>query len=346
MAARLIRLLLAAVTVWLVPFGLPAAARADAGPDDVVVGVYVNDIQDIDIEDDNFTADLLLWMLWRNPALTPWTTIEVMNAYGKDSTGQELQGGLGGKPILDAPQIMPDGTRYMGVHYRGVFSRKMYLQTYPFDVQNLRMVFENQNQDSRQLQFVPDTDPIAISQTVTNPGYRLGTPALRTYPHTYLTNFGDRSAPAKRTYSRIVVTIPVKRDYLPYVLKIMLPILIVVLITSLIYVLPPRLEEARAGVAITALLTIVAMNWNTDSGLPSVGYLTLIDSIYILSMLYILVTMGYTVVASRRNRHEMQEALAKSLDRKAGLIAFTGYLVLLAAVVLLFVTHQNVEPGF
>lgn len=332
------------MAVWLAPLTVPATAVADDGANKVVVGVYVNDLQDIDITNDNFTADLLLWMRWRNPALEPWKTLEVMNAYGKDSSADATDSGLAGKPILDAPQIMPDGSRYMGVHYRGVFSRKMHLENYPFDTQKLRIVLENQNQDARALQFVPDTDPIVISRAVTNPGYTLGVPSIDVVAHTYQTNFGDLTAPPQRDYSRIEITIPVKRQYLPYMVKIMLPILILIVITSLIYILPPRLEDARASVGITAMLTIVAMQWTTDSDLPSVGYLTLLDSIYILSMIYILASMIYTVMASRRNRHQMDEALAKSLDRKAGLAAFTGYLILLAVTVLFYVTHHHIEP--
>ena len=53
-----------------------------------------------------------------------------------------------------------------------------------------------------------------------------------------------------------------------------LPIFIVILISWLIYLLPARLEEARTGIGVTAMLTIVALQWTSDSSLPSVDYLT------------------------------------------------------------------------
>ena len=99
------------------------------------------------------------------------------------------------------------------------------------------------------------------------------------------------------------------RDVLPYLVKLVLPIFIVILITSLIYLLPARLEEARTGIGVTAMLTIVALQWTTDASLPSVEYLTMLDLVYIVSMVYILGAMVYTVLASRRNRQEMAEAL-------------------------------------
>ena len=45
----------------------------------------------------------------------------------------------------------------------------------------------------------------------------------------------------------MTVTLPVNREVVALAVKIMLPIVIVILLTSPIYVLPARLEEARAG---------------------------------------------------------------------------------------------------
>ena len=123
-------------------------------------------------------------------------------------------------------------------------------------------------------------------------------------------------------------------------MKIVLPIFIVVLITSLIYLLPARLEEARAGIGVTAMLTIVALQWTSDSSLPSVEYLTLLDMVYIISMIYILAAMVYTVLASRRNRHEMAEALTVSLDRRVGIVSLVLYLAIMAITLIYYLSHH------
>ena len=160
-------------------------------------------------------------------------------------------------------------------------------------------------------------------------------------PNQYPTNFGDLTAPPNVTYSRVVVTIPMTRDVLPYLVKLMLPIFIVVLITSLIYVLPARLEEARTGIGVTAMLTMVALQWTADASLPSVEYLTMLDLLYLLSMLYILAAMGYTVVASRRNRHEMAQALTAATDRRAGVISLAAFGALIALATYLYLRGDH-----
>ena len=343
--AALIRMLLALIAALSLPLGLPASAHADTGPDKVTVGVFINDLQDIDLSSENFTADLYLWMRWNNPNINPSATLESMNSEGTQNTTSSPSGGLSGEPLFDAPVDMPDGSKYMVLRYQGVFSRKMSLEKYPFDTQVLEMVFEDKQSDSSEIQFVPDTTPISVNDggAMSIPGYLLGTPSLQVVAHKYPTNFGDLRANPDTPYSRIIVALPVTRDVLPYLVKIVLPIFIVILITSLIYMLPARLEEARTGIGVTAMLTIVALQWTSDSALPSVEYLTLLDVVYIISMVYILAAMAYTVLASRRNRHEMAEALSVSLDRRVGILSLVAYLAILVLTVVYYLTqHYNV----
>ena len=343
--AALIRMLLALIAALSLPLGLPASAHADTGPDKVTVGVFINDLQDIDLSSENFTADLYLWMRWKNPNINPSATLESMNSEGTQNTTSSPSGGLSGEPLFDAPVDMPDGSKYMVLRYQGVFSRKMSLEKYPFDTQVLEMVFEDKQSDSSEIQFVPDTTPISVNDggAMSIPGYLLGTPSLQVVAHKYPTNFGDLRANPDTPYSRIIVALPVTRDVLPYLVKIVLPIFIVVLITALIYLLPARLEESRTDIGVIAMLTLVALQWNSDSSLPSVEYLTLMDIVYIISMVYVLAAMAYAVLASRRNRAEMAEALSVSLDRRVGIISLLAYLAILAITLIYYLNqHYNV----
>lgn len=339
------RVLSAVLTVlFVIPMTPPVQARADSGPDTVTVGAFIYDIQDVDLANDSFTADFYLWFRWKGPRVDPSDSIEPMNSDAYQNTTTSSTGGVTGKALNPAPLDMPDGSKYQVFRYSGVFARKMNLEKYPFDTQNLVIVFEDQNQDTRDLVYVPDNPAITISPSVTIPGYELEAPKLSVTEHQYPTKFGDISAGGDLKYSRIIIELPLKRDPLPYMVKIILPILIIILITSLIYILPARLEDARASIGVTAMLTIVALQWTTDSDLPSVDYLTLLDLIYIISLVYILVAMGYTVLASRRNRHEVAEALTTSLDRRMGIASLVVFVIAITLTIVLYLNHHHSEP--
>lgn len=341
-ASLVIRILLVLAASGMMPLALPAAAHADTGPDKVTVGVFINDLQDIDLSSENFTIDFYLWMRWKNPKIDPSLTIDSMNSEGTQNTTSSPTGGVSGEPLYDVPKDMPDGSKYQALRFQGVFSRKMNLEKYPFDTQVLEMVFEDKRNDASAIEYVPDTTPVTVNDggAMSIPGYVLGKPELIIVQHKYPTNFGDLTANANTPYSRMIIALPVTRDTLPYLVKLILPIFIVVLITSLIFLLPARLEEARAGIGITAMLTIVALQWTSDSALPSVEYLTLLDVTYIVSMIYILAAMAYTVLASRRNRAEMAQALTAKLDRRVGLISLVAYLAILGLTLAYYLSHH------
>ncbi|MBU3751802.1 MAG: hypothetical protein FGM52_15420, partial [Mycobacterium sp.] len=258
-SVRLILMVLLAAGIGALP-GLSArpAHAEGAKPQQVVVGAYINDIQELDTETGSFTIDFYMWFRWRSPTVDPTDSIEVMNSNAMENTTSSATGGVSGRPFPEEPLDMPDGSKYQGFRYQGVFSKTMDLHRFPFDTQLLTVQLEDIDQDSRELEFVPDTEPVTINDQVTIPGFRIGKPSLTVVRHQYPTTFGDLTDPSDPAYSRIMLAVPVARDALPYLVKIMLPIMIVILITSLIYMVPARLDEARTGMGITAMLTMVA----------------------------------------------------------------------------------------
>ena len=76
-SVALMRVVLVVVAALAIPLGLTASVGAapdpgpgpgtGPGPDKVTVGVFINDLQDIDLVSENFTVDFYLWMRWSNP---------------------------------------------------------------------------------------------------------------------------------------------------------------------------------------------------------------------------------------------------------------------------------------
>lgn len=344
--AALLGILMASAFVWSVSLTLPAPAAADPGADKVFVGAYVKDVQDIDVAGESFSVDIYLWLRWTNPNIDPSASLEPMNSNAFQNTTTSSTGGVAPKMLYDAPVDLPDGSKYMLMRYQGVFSRKLMLRDYPFDTQMLRVVLKDEHADVRKLIFVPDRNPISINRSLMNtiPGYSLGTPTLTIIDHRYETNFGDTRSPSDGVpFSCVAIDIPVKRNALPYIVKIFVPVFIVILITALIFVLPARLEEARAGIGITALLTITALQWSTEGDLPSVEYLTMLDVIYILSMVYIGAATGYSVLASRLNHHQKPPAQTAALDRRVGALSLAVYAALVVLTIYLHI--HNAPPA-
>jgi hypothetical protein len=96
--------------------------------------------------------------------------------------------------------------------------------------------------------------------------------------------------------------------------------------------LHPRYVEGRIGIGITALLTLVALQLTSNSTLPEVDYLILLDKLYILSYGFVVLTMAMIVRNSWVDA-EGDVAAARQVDRRSLIVLSSVYVV--AAVVVM-----------
>ena len=271
----------------------PAMAQKDDsqppsgdGPDIVKVGVLIQDIQQLELPTHSYSVDMYMWFRWDNPDLNPAGTFEFMNAY-------ELWGHITTKTYVP-PKRLPDGSYYQVIRNQGKFNAKLPLGDYPFDEQHLLVEVEDSVSSSEDLVFVPDKDPIAMTEGISLPGWDFGAPSLTVVENEYASEFGDPTT-KDQSYSRIIVDVPVNRPHATYALKLLLPMLLVAMTAALALALHPQYVEGRIGIGITALLTLVALQLTSNSSLPEVNYLLLLDKLYILSYGFVVLTMAVIV---------------------------------------------------
>ena len=308
-----------------------AAAPADAGPLKVRVGVFVNDVQDVNLDEGTYFVDFYMWMKWRgSPDANPQENIDLINSF--DSWGTVV------RPLAADQKVLPDGTNYRISHYQGRYNGVLPLQRYPFSVEELRVVLEDAEDPASRLVFVPDTPrPVTQAADIAAPGYAVGTATMKVTNRAYPTNFGETGAPDE-PYSRITITVPVSRPWFPYAVKYLLPLVVVLLAAAMVFLLPPRFVEGRFGLAITALLTVIALKWTTDAELPNVDYLTLLDVLYVISLLFVIVTIGVATYSAWQMNHGREEAEIVSVDRWALVVGSVAVVIAAAVTFLVYLT--------
>lgn len=287
------------------PQATPAAPPVPH-PIPVTVGAYVNDIQNVDVKTHSYNLDVYIWFRWREPSIKPGSTFEFMNPYetwGHVKTGQN-----------DEPEKLPNGEYYQEVRTQGRFRTKFDLTSYPFDRQVLLVELEDAELPARDLVFVPDSVPVRINPALVLPGFDLGAPQLEVTNFKYPTNFGDPRE-SDLTYSRVKLEIPMARPVLSYVIKVILPVFFVLLVVALMFMLHPRNVEAQLALGVTALLTLVALQLTSNANLPEVGYLVLIDKLYLSAYLFVISSLS-VIVATTWLINRDQEARAAGINRR------------------------------
>lgn len=296
----------------------------------MTVGAYINDIQSVDLREHSYAIDIYIWFRWLDPQLAPHETMEVVNPF-------ELWGHVR-KNIYDQPITLPDGQLYQVVRIQGKFTHKFFFYNYPFDRQQLTIELEDAAHETNRMRYVPDSDPLVVNSDLKLPGYRIDPAINQVRIVKYPTSFGDLRKTEPGSYSRISLAVPIRRPIIASIVKMLLPILCVIIGASIMLRLRVSYVDARIGVGITALLTVVAIQLASNDNMPIVDYLVFMDKIDLCAYGYVLAGLAVVLATIRRlDRGEIESA--QKLQR-TGFWTITGlFIVLISGLTILAIVH-------
>lgn len=299
--------------------------NADAAPDEVMIGAFINDIKEVDLVSNSYSVDMYVWLRWKNPTIDPSISIEAMNP--RDSF-------LVATRQYEEPLRLPDGSLYNSIRFVGAFSSKLNVANYPFDRHTLRVIFEDSKMSASEMVFVPDVESTLTNPELLLPGWISSPTIVRVENKPYPTNWGMDGA-NEDVFSRAFIEVPVSRPVITSAIKLFFPLLVVLAMGVMTFFLRPRMVESKVSVAITVLLTLVALQITTMGALPPLGYLSMIEFLYAISFVFVLYILGVTISTAWTSRDpESVEAVA--FDRRTAAYGTVAYLVAVAATMLAF----------
>ena len=298
-----------------------------AQPQQVKVGVYLMNLYDLNMDEHSFYADFYIWFKWKGD-IDP-TEIEFVNSIEKWSMASAPSGD-------GADSLLNDGTNYRIFRVEGRFFHSFLLSRFPLDEHALDIQMENPEHDAESLVYVPDTAGVDIRTTLQLVGWETQGCTLETKIHDYRTNFGNPEENAQR-YSNLTFSIALSRPLNYFLLKMLLPLIVVMFVSIGALILHHSHIDTRSSLPIGGLLTAVFLQQSYSSALPDTGYMVLMDKIYLLAYLIIslvllqVIRSGNWLVAGRQR---LSETRLIRLERRLAalylLAFFVGVLVLSA----------------
>jgi hypothetical protein len=310
------------------------AEAAPSGPEIVKVGIYLNDVQSIDVHANNYLLDFYMWFKWKNPESDPTASFEFMNHSESWAT-------MITKPTEKA-EALPDGWQYQVMHIQGRMSEKMNLRAYPFDKQNLIILMEDAALDASGLQY--KIEEVSVNPALKIPGFEFGKPEFKAATYTYPMRFGDTRLTQAGEYSRMEFNLPIHRNALTSFVKNILPIWLAIICAMFALMLHPRLIDSRFQIAVFSILSLVALQISNGNDLPSLQYMNLMDALYVVGYIFLILLMAELIIATKWIEHDREteniddNIRAQNLDKKFGLIGIP--LFLLANLYLIFVAFK------
>ncbi len=250
-----------------------------AQPQQVRVGVYLMNLYDLNMDEHSFYADFYIWFKWKGD-IDP-TEIEFVNSIEKWSMAWEQSGD-------SSNMALSDGTNYRIYRVEGRFFHSFSLNRFPLDKHTLDIQIESPEHAADSLIYIPDDNAADIRNTLNLVGWVTRGCRLESNIHDYGTDFGNPEENAQR-YSNLTYTVTLSRPISYFLLKMLLPILIVMLVSIGALILHPSYIDTRSSLPIGGLLTAVFLQQSYSDALPDTGYMVLMDKIYLLC--YVLISL-------------------------------------------------------
>ena len=124
------------------------AAVSAAEPEHVTVGAYLRNVEAIDLEQNAYHLNVVLWFKWKGER-DPTKSVRFVNLLEAWALTQV--------PVFEEPLTLPDGSRYQRLNVEGRFFHKFWLGTFPLDWQKVLLELEDSQRTEAQLVF--DLDP-------------------------------------------------------------------------------------------------------------------------------------------------------------------------------------------
>ena len=294
-------------------------------------GVDFNLIRDLNTVSETFYADFFVWFKY----------------YGDDDAANVVFTNISDPQTLTIDEVRSEesnGLKYKVYRVTGTFTSPLNFRSFPFDSQDLQVHFQNRTLTSTQLVYSIDSDFALIDQSE-----RLSTGGNATTSISQISNWQANSLQAFAgsvgtssnlgdpdvkvatqgiEFSQVGVNIDISRNVAQFLLKNLLPLILLLAITYISLFFSHEQTTERVSFGITGVLTGAVLLSTVVSVLPDVGYTVAIEWAFygfiLLSALCILVAL----IGGRLNDAK-QITEMRTLDWAARI----GYPALVAAVV-------------
>lgn len=258
-------------------------SSAHAEPAEVIVGSYINRIQDVSFRENRYTLDFYVWFLWSaQGALAeykPLESFEIMNGR-VDSKVSVVE-----KKIGDVS--------YASARITATMSENWELANFPFDWHRPQVRIEDSVFTTDNLVFVPDKANSRLGDEIAISGWTASSFDSAVQPMVYRTNYGDPSIPtnAKSEYSRFVIAWNLDRVGWGAAIKLLSTVILATGVAFVSFMVKPSDLDARFGMGVGALFAVAASAFIVSASVPDSSSLTVADRLHMVALGCIFLTL-------------------------------------------------------
>ena len=317
------------ISIWVLLFlSVPGLVHAidtsrpgpENTPTEVKIRLYVLDVDEIVDAEQSFAANIYLQAEWKDERLakedatSKYNLNEVWNPNLQILNRQKTF-----KTLPDIVEVKPDGTVIFRQRVIGKFSQPLDLRNFPMDEQKIQFELVSAGNSPDDVKLIEDN--AGMSDRFSIPNWNIKGWNLEFQEFSFL--------PEVPPTMGAVFTITAKRYVHFYIFKFIIPLLLIVFMSWIVFWIDPTDYTTQISVAITSMLTLIAYQYLVGSSLPQVPYLTRLDKLMFLSTALVFATLIEVTVTSVLTKKNNVN-LARSIDNYCRYIFPSFFIAIIA----------------
>ncbi|MBC7941255.1 MAG: hypothetical protein H7Z19_16135, partial [Chitinophagaceae bacterium] len=283
-----------------------AAGVAHAQPAQVVVGTYINKVQDLNFRENRYTADFYIWFRWKaEGALAEYKPLESFEI---------INGRVDNKTSVVEKKI--GDLSYAVARITATMAETWDLEDFPFDWHRTELRIEDSVYTIQDLVFVSDQSNSRLGDEIDISGWTANNFKSEIQRKVYPTNYGDSSLPKDATseYSRVVVSWDVDRAGWGTAIKLLSTVILATAVAFVSFMVKPSDLDARFGMGVGSLFAVAASAFIVSASVPDSASLTVADRLHMVALGCIFLTLLISAFGLRLEVSGREE-LAFKIDR-------------------------------
>jgi hypothetical protein len=299
------RSLMRAVARFLCVLGVLLCDSARAEPADVIIGTYVNKIQDLSFRENRYALDFYIWFRWKaTGALADYKPLESFEI---------INGRIDSKTSVVEKKIAD--MSYASARITATIAENWELAKFPFDRHRTQVRIEDSMLTALDLKFVPDKTNSRLGDEIEMAGWNASNFDSEVQRRLYRTNYGDTSLPtdAQSEYSRYVIAWDLDRVGWGAAVKLLSTVILATGVAFVAFMVKPSDLDARFGMGVGSLFAVAASAFVVSASVPDSASLTVADALHMVALGFIFLTLLLSSLCLRLEVHE-REDLAFRID--------------------------------
>lgn len=295
----------------------------------VYIGLIVNSINEINAATEVIKADIVLKIKWNDPRLKHNSNGVIYQSLDKIwdpmltfSNRLNIS-----KSFPEHAAILNDGSVIYIQRIYGEFTQDLYFTDFPFDNQNFELRIVDISIDSSNVILEPDIkSESGLGKNITSSEWNFTDWNFVKSDFKFLETASELPS--------VLFTIKAERQSGYYILIFIIPLLLIIMMSWMVFWLHPSMFSTQISIATTSMLTLIAYRFIVTSNLPKISYMTRMDMFILGSSVLIFLTLMQSIGTATLASKEKFD-LAEKIDYNCRWI-FPMLYVFVALIAFLF----------